>query len=304
MIDYQQTIARRAHISGTGLHTGQQGTMTFHPAPPDHGIRFRRTDMESSPIIPANVSFVVDTSRGTTIGINGVKVFTIEHVLASLTGMGIDNVLIDLDMEEIPIRDGSARYFVEAIEQAGIKIQQQKRKYIEIKEEIVLGSRENGSEMIINPHTNFSVEVEIDFNTRVLNKQFAWMHSLCEFKTEIAPCRTFVFLHELEFLLNNNLIKGGDLSNAIIFVNKKVSQEELDRLAVLFNKPKVKVKDEGILNNLDLYFPNEPARHKLLDVVGDLSLLGKPLKGKVKAYKPGHAINVEFAKLIQNKLNT
>lgn len=304
MVEYQCTIAKTVSVSGTGLHTGQQGTMTFNPAPAGFGVQFRRTDVEGQPLIPAHISYVVDTSRGTTIGINGTRVYTIEHVLASLTGLGIDNVLIDLDMDEIPIRDGSARFFVEALEGAGFETQDAEREYIKIPYEIKIGDRNNGSELVITPQDEYQVEVEIDYETEVLNKQFASMHSLHDFKTEIAPCRTFVFLHELEFLLKNNLIKGGDLSNAIVFVNRKVSQEELDRLATLFNKPKVQVKDEGILNNLELHFENEPARHKLLDVVGDLSLIGKRLRGKITAYKPGHYVNTEFAKLIYEKLNS
>ncbi len=304
MAEFQGTLAASIHISGTGLHTGKQGTMTFHPASPGFGIQFRRTDLEGKPMIPAHITHVVDTARGTTIGIDSVRIYTIEHVLAALIGMGVDNALIDLNMDEIPIRDGSSRYFVEAIEQVGIQTQSQTREYIEIKEELVLHLSDTGSKLRISPADEFSVEVEIDYATKVLGKQQAYLSSLSEFNTEIAPCRTFVFLHELEFLLHNNLIKGGDLSNAIVFVNRKVSQEELDRLATLFNKPKVKVKDEGILNNLELYFPNEAARHKLLDVVGDLSLLGKRLKGKVQAYKPGHYANTEFAKLIYKTLNS
>jgi len=281
-----------------GLHTGQKGTMTFHPAAEGHGVKFRRIDKQDQPVIPANIEHVVDTSRGTTIGINGTRVYTIEHVLAALTGMGIDNVLIDLDMDEIPIRDGSSRYFVEAIEHAGIEQQNVEREYITVDKELVLENAEKGFRLCIVPADDFVVDVKIDYGTSVLNVQEAHLGSLDDFKTEISPCRTFVFLHELEFLLQNNLIKGGDLSNAIVFVNRKVSQDELDRLATLFNKPKVKVKDEGILNNLELHFWNEPARHKLLDVVGDLSLLGKRIKGHVSAFKPGHYANTEFAKLI------
>ncbi len=304
MSEYQNTIEKQVQISGTGLHTGQQGTMTFLPAPANHGIQFRRIDLPEQPLIPAHISKVVDTSRGTTIGIDNARVFTIEHVLASLSGLGIDNVLIELDMDEIPIRDGSARYFVQALKEAGIQKQDTPREFIEITEEINFVDEKSGSKLSIQPAEHFSVEVEIDYNTQVLGKQFAKMDSLSEFATEIANCRTFVFLHELEFLLQNNLIKGGDLSNAIVFVNRAVSQEELDRLATLFNKPKVKVKEEGILNNLELHFPNEPARHKLLDVVGDLSLLGKQIKGKVTAYKPGHYVNTEFAKLIFKTINS
>jgi UDP-3-O-[3-hydroxymyristoyl] N-acetylglucosamine deacetylase / 3-hydroxyacyl-[acyl-carrier-protein] dehydratase len=298
MVEYQCTIKKQVSVHGTGLHTGQQGTMTFNPASTGHGVKFRRTDIEGQPVIPALIGQVVDTSRGTTLESDGARVYTIEHVLASLTGLGIDNVLIDLDMDEIPIRDGSARYFVEALEQAGVETQDSLREYIIIDKEITLRNEAKGFELSIVPAEEFAVDVKIDYGTEVLNIQHAQMLSLKDFKKEIAPCRTFVFLHELEFLLHNNLIKGGDLSNAIVFVNRKVSQEELDRLAELFDKPKVRVKEEGILNNLELHFPNEPARHKLLDVVGDLSLLGKRIKGHVTAYRPGHYANTEFAKKI------
>ncbi len=298
MVENQCTIRKSISVEGTGLHTGQKGTITFHPAPAGHGIKFRRIDKEGQPVIPAHISYVVDTSRGTTIGLNGTKVYTIEHVMASLTGLGIDNVLIDVDVDEMPIRDGSARYFVEALEKAGIVEQDQSREYIVIDREIVLNDAAKGFEMKIEPADDYAIDVKIDYNTEVLNVQYASLEKLSDFKHEIAPCRTFVFLHELEFLLQNNLIKGGDLSNAIVFVNRAVSQEELDRLATLFNKPRVKVKDEGILNNLELHFPNEPARHKLLDVVGDLSLLGKRFKGKVTAFRPGHYANTEFAKIV------
>jgi len=304
MTEFQCTIKNPVRVEGTGLHTGQHGSITFHPAPEGHGIKFRRIDKEGQPEIPAHVSYVVDTSRGTTLGVNGTRVYTIEHVLASLTGLGIDNVLIDMDMDEIPIKDGSSRYFVEALETAGIETQKAHREFLVIDREISIKDEKTGFELKIVPDNNYSVHVTIDYATQVLNVQEAILEKLEDFKNEIAPCRTFVFLHELEFLLHNNLIKGGDLSNAIVFVNRKVSQEELDRLAGLFNKPKVKVKDEGILNNLDLHFPNEPARHKLLDVIGDLSLVGKRIKGKVTAYKPGHYANTEFAKLILNNINS
>jgi UDP-3-O-[3-hydroxymyristoyl] N-acetylglucosamine deacetylase / 3-hydroxyacyl-[acyl-carrier-protein] dehydratase len=302
MLEYQCTIKKQVSVNVTGLHTGQQGTMTFNPAPAGHGVKFRRTDLEGQPTIPALITQVVDTARGTTLEVDGARVYTIEHVLASLTGLGIDNVLIDLDMDEIPIRDGSAKYFVEALEQAEIETQEAVREYIVIEKEITLKNEVKGFELTIVPAEDFAVDVKIDYGTEVLNIQYAQMLSLKDFKKEIAPCRTFVFLHELEFLLKNNLIKGGDLSNAIVFVNRKVSQEELDRLAELFNKPKVQVKEEGILNNLELHFPNEPARHKLLDVVGDLSLLGKRIKGHVTAYRPGHYANTEFAKKILTNL--
>jgi UDP-3-O-[3-hydroxymyristoyl] N-acetylglucosamine deacetylase/3-hydroxyacyl-[acyl-carrier-protein] dehydratase len=301
MTDNQCTIKNVISVEGTGLHTGQQGKITFNPAPVNHGIKFRRTDIEGQPIIEADVDHVVDTSRGTTLGKNGARVYTIEHVLAAATGLGVDNLLIDMDMDEIPIRDGSARYFVEALESAGIEEQNAAREYIVIKHPVHFKNEEKGFELSIEPYDSYKVDVKIDYGTEVLNTQHASLDDLTKFKNEIAPCRTFVFLHELEFLLKNNLIRGGDLSNAIVFVNRKVSQEELDRLADLFKKPKVKVKDEGILNNLDLHFDNEPARHKLLDVIGDLSLLGKRIKGHVKAFRPGHYANTEFAKLIKEQ---
>lgn len=303
MIDKQKTIAKSVTLSGTGLHTGQLGTMTFHAADENHGIKFRRVDIDSRPIIDAKVEFVKSTDRGTTIEKGGVLIYTIEHVLAALMGMGIDNALIDLDVEEIPIMDGSSRFFIEAIKEAGIKEQSAKRQYIEIKEPVVYEIPDKKVKMLIEPHDKFAVDVTIDFETEVLGKQRAQIDDISEFEKEIATCRTFVFLHELEFLLHNNLIKGGDLNNAIVFVNREVTQEELDKLAELFNKPKVKVKPNGILNNLDMHFPNEPARHKLLDVIGDLALLGHPIKGKVTAIRPGHLANTQFGINIRNYIN-
>lgn len=303
MSDKQQTIQKQSTVKGLGLHTGQVGSLTFHPAPVNHGIKFRRIDLKDKPVIDADIEHVVSTDRGTTIAVNGAKVYTIEHVLAALTGLGIDNVMIDLDIEEIPIQDGSSKYFVQALQEAGIVEQEANKDYLVIKEKIEFEIPDKKIKLIIEPADTFSVNVIINFENTVLGEQSANMQHINEFVTEISPCRTFVFLHELEFLLNNNLIKGGDLSNAIVFVNRNVNQEELDRLAELFHKPKVQVKEEGILNNLDLYFKNEPARHKLLDVIGDLTLIGKPIKGHVTAYRPGHMTNTEFAKIIKQKMN-
>lgn len=304
MSNKQKTIKKPVTVKGSGLHTGQNGKLTFKPAPENHGIKFKRIDIDSQPVVNADINRVISTDRGTTIAINGTSIYTIEHVLAALMGLGIDNVLIELDVEEIPIKDGSSRYFVEALKEAGIKEQNQERQYIEITEPIEYSVPEKNILLKIEPADHFSIEVTIDFQTLVLGEQKAKLDHIDQFEKEIANCRTFVFLHELEYLLNNNLIKGGDLSNAIVFVNRKVSQQELDRLATLFNKPKVAVKEEGILNNLDLYYENEPARHKLLDVIGDLALLGKPIKGKVTAIRPGHLSNTEFAKLIYKHINT
>ncbi len=303
MSDKQKTIKRRVSVSGKGLHTGNDGTLTLVPAPENHGIKFKRVDLAGQPVVDAHINNVVATDRGTTLGLNGYKIYTIEHVLAALTGMGVDNVLIEMDMEEIPIKDGSSKYFVEAIEEAGIVEQNALKEYIDIKEKITYEIPEKKIKLEVEPADRFSVTVVIDYDSRVLGQQVARLVKLEDFKVKIAPCRTFVFLHELEFLMKNNLIKGGDLNNAIVFVNKKVSQEELDYLADLFKKPRVKVKKEGILNNLELYFDNEPARHKLLDVIGDLSLLGKNIKGHVTAYRPGHKVNTEFAKEIYNHIN-
>jgi UDP-3-O-[3-hydroxymyristoyl] N-acetylglucosamine deacetylase/3-hydroxyacyl-[acyl-carrier-protein] dehydratase len=301
MIEYQHTLKKSVSVQGTGLHTGQFGTVTFHPAPANHGIKFKRIDLPGQPIVEALAENVVDTSRGTTLSNNGAPVYTMEHVLAALTGLGIDNVLLDLDMDELPIRDGSSRYFVEAILEAGIEQQDTEREYLVIDEEICFKDEARGVEIKAVPCDHFRIDVKIDYGTEVLNVQYAELKKMSDFHKEIAPCRTFVFLHELEFLLKNNLIKGGDLSNAIVFVNRTVNQEELDRLAELFHKPKVQVKKEGILNNLELHFSNEPARHKLLDVIGDLTLVGKPLKGHITATKPGHYANTEFAKLLKKQ---
>ncbi len=299
MADKQKTIIQPVSVTGTGLHTGQEGTITFHPAPENHGIKFRRIDLESQPVIDASINNVISTDRGTTLGYNGTSIYTIEHVLAALSGLGIDNVMIDIDMEEMPIKDGSSSSFVAAIEEAGIKMQNAEKEILVITKKTEFEIPEKNIKISIEPADKFSISVEIDYETKVLGKQFAELNDLKDFKKEIAPCRTFVFLHELEFLLNHNLIKGGDINNAIIFVNKVVSQDELDRLAKLFNKPSVLVKSKGILNNVDLYFENEPARHKLLDVIGDLTLLGKSIQGHIKAQRPGHFTNTQFTKLLQ-----
>ncbi len=301
MAERQKTIKRAISISGTGLHTGQQGSITFNPAPENHGIKFRRIDVPGQPVIDAFVGNVIATDRGTTLGVNGTRVYTIEHVLAALTGLGIDNVLIDVDVEELPIMDGSSYFFIEALEKAGIQVQNAEKKVLVIKEKTTFEIPEKKIKVSIEPADKPMFSVEIDYETKVLGRQFAMLDELSNFKHEIAPCRTFVFLHELEYLLNNNLVKGGDINNAIVFVNKQVTQEELDRLAKLFNKPSVKVKTKGILNNINLHFENEPARHKLLDLIGDLTLLGMNIKGHVKAQRPGHYTNTQFAKLLHQK---
>lgn len=299
----QKTLACEFSLSGKGLHTGVLVNMTFKPAPENHGFKFQRIDIEGQPILEADVNLVIDTSRGTVIGKEDVRLSTIEHSLAALVGMDLDNVLIEIDNQEVPILDGSARPFVEAIEQAGIIEQDAKREYLEITKKIVYKDPETGSEIIALPDNDYSLNVMIAFNSKVLNNQFASLEKLSDFKTEIAACRTFVFVRELEFLLQNNLVKGGDLDNAIVIVDKEISQKELNRLAELFNHKYVEVKkDQGILNNLDLQFDNECARHKLLDIIGDLSLAGMRIKGRIIATKPGHKANTEFAKLLKKEI--
>ena len=299
----QKTLAREFSLSGKGLHTGVDVNMTFKPAPENHGFKFQRVDLPDQPILEADATLVIDTSRGTVIGKDDVRLSTIEHSLAALTGMDLDNVLIEIDNEEVPILDGSSKLFVEAIEQAGVVDQKKEREYLEITEKIVYQDPESGSEIIALPDNDYNLNIMISFNSSVLNNQFAVLNNLANFKTEVAGCRTFVFVRELEFLLQNNLVKGGDLDNAIVIMDKEISQDELDRLADLFNHKHVEVKkNQGILNNLDLQFENECARHKLLDVVGDLSLAGKRIKGRIIATKPGHKANTEFAKLLKKEI--
>ena len=296
----QKTLAQAFKIEGKGLHTGVNVTMNFKPAPADHGFKFKRVDLKNSPIIDADVDLVIDTSRGTLLEKDGARIGTIEHALAALTGMDLDNVLIEVNNEEAPIMDGSSRYFVEAIEKAGVVEQDAGREYFEINEKIEIYDEKSGSHIVALPDDDYRLNVTISFKSRVLNNQYATLESINDFKTEIANCRTFVFLHELEFLLNNNLIKGGELNNAIVIIDKEVSQKELDHLADLFHHDRVEVKPQGILNNLELYFDNECARHKLLDVIGDLALCGKRIKGRIIASKPGHRPNTIFAQALKD----
>jgi len=303
MSQKQRTLAAPFSVSGKGLHTGVQVTMTFLPASDDHGIQFKRVDLPGQPIVEADVDHISDTARSTLLEKDGARIGTIEHALAALTGLGIDNCLIEINNEEAPIFDGSSRVYVEAIEKAGYLEQEAERQYFEIKEKIVVRDERTGSELIALPDDDYSLHVLISFNSRVLNNQYATLNSIADFKNEIANCRTFVFLHELEYLLKtNNLIKGGDLESAIVIVDKDISQAELDRLADLFGHEHVEVKKEGIMNNVDLYFDNECARHKLLDVVGDLTLLGKPIKGRIIATKPGHHINAQMTKALKKAM--
>ena len=295
----QRTIKTPVSVSGTGLHTGQRVTMTFNPAPENHGYKFRRVDMPGSPIIDADVDNVTDTSRGTTISQNGATVNTVEHVLAALVGLEVDNVLIDMDGPETPIMDGSSIQFVDVILETGLIEQEADREYYHIPYNIHYSEPDRKVEMVAMPLDDYRFTCMVDYNSQVLGSQHASISTIGEFKKEIASCRTFCFLHELEMLLKHDLIKGGDLNNAIVVVDKEVDEEELAHLAKLFNRKDINVAPQGILNNIELRHQNEPARHKLLDMIGDLALVGVPLKGHIMAARPGHAANVAFAKKIK-----
>ena len=298
----QRTIKKEVSVSGVGLHTGQPVTLTFKPAAENHGYKFKRVDLANSPIIDADVDNVTDTSRGTTITQNGASVSTVEHVLAGLVGIDVDNVLIELDGPETPIMDGSSILFIEALELAGFVEQDAYREYYHIPHNIHYSEPDRKVEMVAMPLDDYRFTCMIDYNSPVLGSQHAAITTLSEFKKEIASCRTFCFLHELEMLLKHDLIKGGDLNNAIVVVDKEVNKEELKHLAKLFNRNDIDVAREGILNNIELRYQNEPARHKLLDMIGDLALVGTPLRGHIMAARPGHAANVAFAKKIKAQI--
>lgn len=298
--DKQHTLSQPIHISGTGLHTGILVDMTLKPAHPGFGIQFQRVDLPDQPIIKADCDLVTDTSRGTTLQVGDAKVSTVEHILASLVGMGIDNALIELNGPEVPIMDGSSAPFIAQIEAAGVEEQDAAKAWYSLDENIYHYDEEKRVEMVALPALDYQLTTLIDFNSPVLGTQHAGLKTIKDFKSEIAPCRTFCFLHELEMLLENDLIKGGDINNAIVVVDKTVSDAEMSRLAKIFNRDKIEVKSEGYLNNLELRFPNEPARHKLLDVIGDLALIGYPIKARIIANRPGHSTNIEFAKKIKH----
>lgn len=292
----QKTIKTEISLTGVGLHTGKEVKMTFKPAPINNGFTFVRVDLEGSPIVEADANYVVNTQRGTNLEKLGVKIQTPEHVLAALTGCDLDNVIVELNASELPIMDGSAKYFVEALEKAGIEEQNSKRNVYVVKEVISFTDEATGSEILIMPSDHYCVTAMVDFGTKILGTQNANMKSISEFKTEISQSRTFSFLHELESLLENGLIKGGDLNNAIVYVDKEISATTMENLKVAFGKDEITVKPNGILDNLTLHYPNEAARHKLLDVIGDLALIGTRIQGKVIANKPGHFVNTQFAK--------
>lgn len=289
-------------MNGKGLHTGINVTLTFKPAPANHGYKFCRIDLPGSPVIDALAEHVTDTSRGTTLVQNNASVATIEHVLAALHGLMIDNALIELNGPEAPIMGGGSSAFVEAIKVAGIVELKEERNYFVVKQKITFSDEEHGVDLIVYPDDHFSINVLIDYNSKILGNQYAILDSIDDFEEEISKCRTFVFFHELEPLFKMGLIKGGDLDNAVVILEKEVEQSEIDRIARLFNRPGITTHTAGILNNTELRYPNEPARHKLLDILGDLSLVGMPIKGKVVATRPGHYANTRLAKIMRQEM--
>ncbi|HXJ97979.1 MAG TPA: bifunctional UDP-3-O-[3-hydroxymyristoyl] N-acetylglucosamine deacetylase/3-hydroxyacyl-ACP dehydratase [Gelidibacter sp.] len=292
----QKTIQKEVSLTGVGLHTGNNVTLTFLPAPVNSGYTFKRIDLEGAPLVEADANYVTNTQRGTCLEKNGVVVQTSEHVLAALVGMDIDNVIIELDASEPPIMDGSSKFFVEALEEAGLVEQDGFREEYVVTDVVTYFDEDSGSEIIIMPSKEYQVTTMVDFGTKVLGTQNATLSTIHDFKEDISNARTFSFLHEIEMLLEHGLIKGGDLNNAIVYVDKKLSTETMEKLKVAFKKDNIAVKPNGVLDNLTLHHPNEAARHKLLDVIGDLALIGIRLKGKVIANKPGHFINTQFAK--------
>jgi UDP-3-O-[3-hydroxymyristoyl] N-acetylglucosamine deacetylase/3-hydroxyacyl-[acyl-carrier-protein] dehydratase len=300
MPEFQKTLKRKISISGTGIHSGEFVTISLVPAAVDTGFVFRRIDLVGHPEIPADVDLVVDVERGTTLQSNKIKIATVEHLLAALVGLSIDNVVIELDGEEVPILDGSSMPFVHLIEEAGIEEQNKEKEYFILEETINYYDPIKDVEMMAIPYHHYNITVMIDYNSDVLGRQFAQLKSIDQFRDEFATARTFCFLHEVEPLLKEGLIKGGDLSNALVIADEPLDKESMQRLSQKYNIPINDIKTEGIVNDFDLRHNNEPARHKLIDVIGDLALIGMPIKGKIYASKPGHSTNVEFAKKLKN----
>lgn len=302
MRNFQRTIKNSGRLSGIGLHTGKKANITFNPALINHGIKFQRIDLKDKPIINADVDNVVTVERGTTLSQNNATVATVEHLLAAIVGLQIDNILIQIDGEEIPILDGSSIEFLECLESCEFKDQDAARNYIEISDKIHYKDDENNVEIAIYPHNNHRITCMVDYNSEILGSQHHTLNKLSKFKEEISRARTFCFLHEIEELFNKNLIKGGDLNNAIVIVDKVLDKIKLDKISKMMGRKKVEVKKEGILNNTELKYKNEPARHKLLDIIGDLALVGRPIKGHIIAARPGHKSNIEFAKILKKSL--
>lgn len=302
MNNIQQTIKKEGSLSGHGLHSGKPVTMTLKPAPVGHGIKFQRVDLPAQPIVDAKCEYVVASERSTTIEKDGVKLITTEHVLAAIAGHQIDNILIQLDNEELPIMDGSSRSFMDLITECEILIQDQSRDIFVLQNNVIHRDEATGSQIIAMPSDTFKVTVMVDYNSQIVGPQHASLEHIEDFDKEIASCRTFVFFHELEPLFNAGLIKGGSVDNAIVLVDKMPSQDEINKLSKLFNRTDIEVKSEGYLNNLELHYQNEAARHKLLDVIGDLALIGTPIKAHIIATFPGHKCNTDFAKLLKTKI--
>lgn len=299
----QTTLKSNIEFSGSGLHTGKESKLVIKPAETDHGYKFKRVDIENTPVINAIIENVSDTARGTTIEEKGIKICTAEHLLAALWGMGIDNALIEIDSEEVPILDGSAKYYVEKIKETGIIEQENERKIYEINNKLEYKDKENDIELVLYPDDNFNANVLIDYESEVIANQYASIENFENFEKELSNARTFVFLHELEFLVKKGLIKGGDIDNALVIIDRPISKEKLNHLSEIFNKPQLdEVPGKGILNNVELHHQNEPARHKLLDMIGDLALIGYNFKGKIIAKKTGHKSNIEFAKVIKKEI--
>lgn len=298
----QQTLRKTYKFEGKGLHTGQYASMTIAPAPVNTGIRFRRIDIAGKPEMEALAEYVSNTARSTTLTCGECTVATVEHILSALTGLGIDNAVVEINNVEVPILDGSARPYVEAISADGPKVQNEPRKFIELKEEVEIVNESTGSVVRITPSDKLSYEIQIDFNSKVVGVQTASWAPNMDYAKEIAPCRTFVFFHELEFLLSHNLIKGGDVDNAIVIVEHPVTPQQIEQVATLFNKPKLNIDEKGYLNNVRLNFPNECARHKMLDLIGDLRLSGGFLKARITAVRSGHTINTNAAKAVREMI--
>jgi UDP-3-O-[3-hydroxymyristoyl] N-acetylglucosamine deacetylase/3-hydroxyacyl-[acyl-carrier-protein] dehydratase len=302
MIEKQKTLKEPIYFKGVGLHSGLAINLCIKPAPEDHGYLLKRVDLEGQPTIKPVAENVVKTERGTMLEENGAQVNTVEHFLAALKGMGIDNALIEIDAPEVPIMDGSSKLMVEEIERVGVEIQSKERDFFEIKEKISFSIPEKGIELTAYPDEVERYDVFISFESTMLKNQFAYLDDIKDFKNEVSDARTFVFARELEFLLDNGLIKGGSLDNAVVIAENEITQERLDKFSTLFGREIKLDKRVGVLNSSELRHDNEPAKHKLLDVLGDLTLIGKPIKGRIIARKPGHLANVEFAKILRNKL--
>ena len=300
MINFQRTINEEGNLEGIGLHTGKKSKLMFIPAVINHGIKFQRIDLDGMPIVDADVNNVIAVERGTTIKQNDATISTVEHLLAAIVGLQIDNILIQIDGEEIPILDGSSKYFIECLEKCGLKTQDAARKYIEISEKITYNDEENNVEISIYPHNDYRITSMVDYNSEILGSQHYTLNQISNFKKDVSDARTFCFLHEIEDLFKKNLIKGGDLDNAIVIVDKVIDEKKLKEISQLLGKKNIKVDKQGILNNIKLKYNNEPARHKLLDIVGDLALVGRPIKGHIIAARPGHKSNIEFAKILKN----